>query len=468
MKQLSADLLNRTFDELLEEMRFFSRTNAFEELLGLFALKVICDTGAPWETASRTIARPKLWDDIVKVSISSPQSDHADLVLSIAYEVEAEYECLDGVFTKGLLTGLRSFPTDGLSQVILRTASISSASLLAETPFAFGHWFNAKVDSLVMITSDTQESATLPSVAELMVQLVDLASGVTIFDPCCGVGTILAKAIENDRERAEKHQLYGQEINVFAWSLCKLRLFTLGHNVTNIVHGNALQRPVFTNNGDLSRFDRVLCDPPFGMPFRDQDFARSHIRFPLGKPGSIEGAFIQVVLASLKPTGKAVALVSHSFLFRSGPDARIREGLIKSGNVQVVIGLPKRSRANAAVETALVLLQNDSSPHGAVFIDASNLQPSSRGRAELTNETIRTIVELSLNGANRPHVSRFATLEEIQSSACSLLPRRYISGPSESVQDINEIKTELSSIEHEYHDTIQEMDSLLHEISPNE
>jgi type I restriction enzyme M protein len=456
-------VLDKAFDELLDQVRSFTHATVFRQLLALFALKFICDTGAPWDKTSRGIPTQRSWDDIDKEFVTPPRTK-AELLLEIANEVEVRHECLDGVFTRGLLSGLSSFPREVLSHIILRLARISTVGLLADIPFPFGQWFNAKMDSLVM-TSESENSTTLPSVADLMVGLVDLSSTVTIFDPCCGIGTILARAAKEGTADSNEKQLYGQEIHVFDWSLCKLRLFVLGCNVSNIINGDAFHAPAFKTKGDLEQFDRVFCDSPIGMPFRDRDFSQSQIQFTFGKPGSLEGAFMQLVTSSLKSDGKAVVVVSHGFLFRSGADARVRKALIESGKIQTVIGLPRRTRPNTVIETALILLQHSSSPQGVSFIDASNLQPSRRGRAELTNKTIQTIIELTLNSMKKQsEINRFATLDEIRSSGYSLLPRRYIYGTSESLRELGAIQAELFSIEREYHHTIQEMDSLLRKI----
>jgi type I restriction enzyme M protein len=472
MKQADSEVFNalmstldNIFDELHNRIRFSTNMNAFGELLGLFALKFIWDIGDAWDRDSQGSTKLLSWDDVASMAVKMPID--AGLVLEVAHEVEIKHECLNGVFTRGLLNTLSHFPAEVLSQIILQLTNISTVSLVAEARWAFGHWFNKKTTSLTE-ANDFGEFATLASVADLMVRLADINVTDTIFDPCCGVGTILARASENV-SKISKHHLYGQEIRQFTWSLCKLRLFLLEQNVGNILHGNALQEPLFTSNGEILHFDRVLCDPPFGTHFGDQHFVHDFSRFPFGKSGSREGAFVQLAFSSLKPKGTAVILVSHGFLFRSGADARIREGLAKRGDVRAVIGLPKRVRAETMIETALVVLQKDLHTHGVFFIDASNLQAPRRGRTEITNDMIQTILQLLANEfKNQPDTSRFVPLKEIQSSDYSLLPRRYVSGPSKSLGNLSAIQDELSAAEREYQQIIQEMDTLLHKIPLND
>jgi type I restriction enzyme M protein len=166
----------------------------------------------------------------------------------------------------------------------------------------------------------------------------------------------------------------------------------------------------------------------------------------------------------MKPEGRAVVLLSHGFLFRGGSDARVRENLVRGGLVQAVIGLPAKLKSGTAIETALIVFGKNTTDE-IVFIDASRLQPSRRGKAELTPETIQKSIELLRSRASVPGISCVVHLKELVGSS-NLLPRRYISTGAEDTPllDLDKLQEQVRELEAKAHRTAKEMDHLLSEI----
>src|SRR3989304_8540968 len=50
--------------------------------------------------------------------------------------------------------------------------------------------------------------------------------------------------------------------------------------------------------------------------------------------------FVQHMIASLKDNGKMATIMPHGVLFRGGAEKVIREGIVKEGIVEAIIGLP--------------------------------------------------------------------------------------------------------------------------------
>jgi type I restriction enzyme M protein len=444
--------LNRTFDYLQDLSHRYGQKDVSIEILIAFALKYICDTKIPGEQG---------WSAVVH---EAADNVIVDRLLKLASAIESRIEPLQSVFTQILFLDLRRFDAHFLHHLIFQLSTLSiTYEREQETPI-FAQWFDKQLSTIMESHRSTSEGVTPSSVARLMVKLADLRPALTILDPCCGIGTVLSQTAQESGMSPKQCLLYGQEINVRSWALCKVRLFLLGYDVKNIILGDTLRRPAFSVGDGVKQFDRVTCDMPMGQNVRGEELEHKYLyRYSeVWKASRIssESAFIQFVIASMKDSGIAVALVSHSFLFRSGIDSRIREGIVESGYVKAVVGLPPKLRAQTAVEIALIVLERHGLP-SVLFIDASGLQERVRGQMELSDETIQQICGMFLAKEERAGLSRMASLEQIRETGYSLVPKHYIGTPAHTSRDVGLLRKELQSLEPEYRQTVEEMDRVL-------
>jgi type I restriction enzyme M protein len=301
-----------------------------------------------------------------------------------------------------------------------------------------------------------------------MVEIADIPDGATVLDPTCGLGTILSCAHEQAVQQDRDIRLFGQELSPLSWAVCALRLFLLDGNECSIQLGDTLRSPAFSDDGRISKFDRVLCDLPIGASIGDaESIAYDRLdRFIFGFPGRghAENAFIQHVIASMKVDGCAVVLLSHGFLFRGGADERVRAGLIAAGLVRAVVGLPAKLKPGTALETALMVLgKNDS--RQTLFIDASQLQAIGRGLGELSLSTSNAILELLRSPRSKPGISKVVFFEELDQDS-SLLPRHRVGSPEEEAprRDIQEMSQQAGVIEDRVRNLAREMDELIRDL----
>jgi type I restriction enzyme M protein len=456
------DALDRTFEALQDLSRGSGQTNVSVELLAVFTLKFLCDAEVLGDeiTARQTNKADFYgWRAVVH---EAGRNDFGERLSKLARSIESHIAPLKDVFTRGLLSNVQRFDGNFLHHVVFQLSTFSITDVDDEGIPVFARWFDRKLS--ILAESYAGESVTPKSVAQLMVKLADLRPGMTILDPCCGTGAVLALAAQKMCVPRKPCRLYGQEINVRSWSLCKLRLFLLRNSVEHIILGDALRQPAFASGEIIKRFDRVMCDMPFGLQLRGDDLEHHDLygRFRFGKSSRVSGesAFVQLALSSLAPKGIALAVVSHAFLFRAGGDARIREGLIESGYIKAVIGLPGKLRAETGIETALILFEKDALP-GVLFIDAAGMQERVRGKAELSDETILEIWNLLDAVEQRPGVSRLVPLEDLREAGYSLVPKHYMSVPVQAALDIESLHKELQSLEITQKRVLKEMDQLL-------
>ena len=182
-------------------------------------------------------------------------------------------------------------------------------------------------------------------IAELMIELANPQPGERIYDPCFGVGTVLAAAgrkvvSAGDRlspakwAEIESRAIYGIELNRQAYLLGLARVILSGINNPHLEFGDTLQRTHWRDTPE--RFDCIIADPPWGGKNTDNLFDSCIY----AKSSNLENLFLQHVMASLNPGGRAVMLLPGGVLFRGGADEEVRRRLMTDFCIDGVISLP--------------------------------------------------------------------------------------------------------------------------------
>jgi len=209
---------------------------------------------------------------------------------------------------------------------------------------------------------------------------------VSCYDPSAGSGTLLmnvAHAIGENR-----CSIYTQDISQKSSNLLRLNLIlnNLVHSIPNVIQGNTLLHPYHKDGSELKRFDFIVSNPPFKMDFSDYrdelDTKANKERFFAGIPKvkakatdkmEIYQLFLQHIIHSLKPGGKAAVVVPTGFITaQSGIDKGIREHLVKQKMLAGVVSMPSNIFATTGTNVSILFI--DAGNQGnVVLIDASNL-----------------------------------------------------------------------------------------------
>ncbi|MCX5965276.1 MAG: class I SAM-dependent DNA methyltransferase, partial [Cyanobacteria bacterium] len=113
-------------------------------------------------------------------------------------------------------------------------------------------------------------------VIQLMVNLLmepdgDILTGgspiVTVCDPACGTGGMLAEAQNWILAHNQKAilKVFGQDYNPRSFAVAASDLLIKGHKDSRIEFGNTLTAPPFT---EIEGFDYLLANPPFGVDWK--------------------------------------------------------------------------------------------------------------------------------------------------------------------------------------------------------
>ncbi|MHA2716171.1 HsdM family class I SAM-dependent methyltransferase [Vibrio owensii] len=236
------------------------------------------------------------------------------------------------------------------------------------------------------------EYFTPHAVARIMAEiLVPQAERGTVrnlacYDPSAGSGTLLmnvAHAIGENR-----CSIYTQDISQKSSNLLRLNLIlnNLVHSIPNVIQGNTVLHPYHKDGKELKRFDYIVSNPPFKLDFSDfrdeLDSKENKERFFAGIPKApakakdkmaIYSLFLQHIIASLKPGGKAAVVVPTGFITaQSGIDKKIREHLVKNKMLAGVVSMPSNIFATTGTNVSILFI--DASNDGdVVLVDASNL-----------------------------------------------------------------------------------------------
>lgn len=209
---------------------------------------------------------------------------------------------------------------------------------------------------------------------------------VSCYDPSAGSGTLLmnvAHAIGENR-----CSIYTQDISQKSSNLLRLNLIlnNLVHSIPNVIQGNTVLHPYHKDGKDLKKFDYIVSNPPFKMDFsdfrNDLDSKENKERFFAGIPKikpkakdkmEIYQLFLQHIIHSLKPGGKAAVVVPTGFITaQSGIDKGIREYLVKHKMLAGVISMPSNIFATTGTNVSILFIDG-SNKDKVVLIDASNL-----------------------------------------------------------------------------------------------
>jgi type I restriction enzyme M protein len=191
------------------------------------------------------------------------------------------------------------------------------------------------------------EYITPRRMSELMIEIANPQPSETIYDPCFGLGSLLTEAGRHVVSQAkslsasawlnvQSRTLYGIEKAPLPYLIGMTRMILTGINQPHLELGDTLERPLYQPQ---HQFDLILAAPPIGGKVNER--WRAH-NFPV-KANSTETLFLQHIMASLKPNGRAVVGIPEGFLFRSGADEQVRERLLSDFSVEGVISLPTGS-----------------------------------------------------------------------------------------------------------------------------
>lgn len=348
----------------------------------------------------------------------------------------ANPERLDGIFGDAPWTNKERLP-DATLKNLLEHFSAHTLSLANVPEDELGNGYEFLIKKFADDSGHTaQEFYTNRTVVYLMVQMLDPQPGESIYDPTCGTGGMLISALTEVRRKRGKHgmlRLFGQERNHMTASIARMNLVLHGVEDSEIVGGDTLTTPGFTEDDQLRTFDVVLANPPYSIKqwnrklFLSDPWGRNMYGAP--PQAAADLAFVQHIIASMNPiTGRSVTLLPHGFLARES-ETSVRAGLIESDKIEAVIGLGRRLFYNSGMESCLLVCRasKPTARQGRIlFIDAADEVARSGPNSALLQSNQERILSAYLNFYDVPGFAKVSTLSDVQTNGYSLSIKRYV------------------------------------------
>lgn len=290
-------------------------------------------------------------------------------------------------------------------------------------------------------------------IAQIMVQ--GDVSNVTVYDPAAGSGTLVLALAHQIGE--DNCTIFTQDISAKSNEFLRLNLIlnNLVHSLGNVVHDDTLIAPRHLNakkNG-LAQFDYIVSNPPFNMDFgdnRDELASDKHKeRFFAGVPNvpkkdkdgmAIYLLFIQHIIYSLAPKGKAAIVVPTGFLTAgSGIPKKIREYLVKERMLRGVISMPSNIFAITGTNVSILFLDRENKNGNVILMDASKLGTKEKvdgknQRTVLSDDEIMHIIETFNAGKSEDDFCVAVSYADIEAKKLSFSAGQYFEVKIEYVE----------------------------------
>lgn len=297
------------------------------------------------------------------------------------------------------------------------------------------------------------EFFTPPEVSTLIAKIVSDRTGVKIYDPTCGSGSLLIKV--NKEIGRENCTIYGQEKNSQTFALCRMNMYL--HEIgdeAKIEWGDTIKEPKFTDKGKLSKFDVVVANPPFSLDKWGEEIALNdkYNRFEFGVPPKSKGdlAFLLHMINSMKENGITAVVMPHGVLFREAGEGFIREKIIENNLIDTIIGLPPNLFYGTSIPACIIVLKNNRKNKDIFFIDASEEYDKGKRQNKLREEDISKILTAYRKRKDILKYCRAVSFEEIKANNYNLNISRYlISAEEKSDINLNTSKREIDNLETE-------------------
>lgn len=409
----------------------------------------------PYELGTTAIIRPE-W---LVSSLYNRQGEPGfaktfdDALLGIASDNIDVYSVKAGTESITLFQGVSRFiveenKRDGFCAALVSVlADFSFADAFSQGYDFFSQVFEYLIKDYNKDSGSYGEYFTPHSIANIMARILapDGDSNVTVYDPAAGSGTlVLALAHQLGEDNCT---VYTQDRSQKANEFMRLNLILNGQvgSLANVVHDDTLVSPrhLDHNGTALKTFDYVVSNPPFKADFSSsRNLLASEKygkRFWAGVPNvpakqpekmAIYLMFLQHIIDSMKPGGKAAIVVPTGFLTaKSKIESAVRQNMVDSGMLRGVISMPSNIFANTGTNVSIIFLDRSKQYDTALLMDASKLGTKERvgknQRTVLSGEEIERIVTVFNTTEEQDDFSVLADYDDIKAKRYSFSAGQY-------------------------------------------
>ncbi len=274
--------------------------------------------------------------------VSLPDSeDRAKAIIEAMESIEADYEKLRGALPK---SEYQELDNQVLGQ-LLRTLNPDELKKVSGDVFGriYEYFLTQFADQKA---HDGGEFFTPVSLVSLIAHVLDPVRG-TVLDPACGSGGMFVQSAriveEQGQSPTDRLTFRGLEKNATTIRLAKMNLAVHG------LEGDIQQAITYYEDPHelVGKADYVMANPPFNVDEIDADKVKNDPRLPFGLPGVNKRdkvsngnyVWISYFYSYLNPRGRAGFVMSSQASSAGGGEAKVRQKLIETGDVDVMIAI---------------------------------------------------------------------------------------------------------------------------------
>ena len=272
--------------------------------------------------------------------------DNADMGKAINHAVELIEE--QSAQLKGILPKNYTILKNSLLRDLLRIFNNSAFNEIQDD--IIGRIYEYFLNKFApVVAADDGVFFTPKSLVRMIVNVIEPTHG-TVLDPACGSGGMFVSSadfIEQYGASANTAMtFYGQEKLDYNAKLCIMNMAVHGLNA-KIVSGDEANSFYHDAHNLEGCCDYVMANPPFNVDKVKSETAQNAGRLPFGLPGvnknkeigNANYLWISYFHAYLNETGRAGFVMASSATDSQGKDKDIREQLVGTGNVDVMLSV---------------------------------------------------------------------------------------------------------------------------------
>ena len=235
------------------------------------------------------------------------------------------------------------------------------------------------------IASDDGVFFTPKSLVKMIVNIIEPKSGI-LLDPACGSGGMFIQSGDfvgqSGMNANSTMTFYGQEKVEYNAQLCLMNMAV--HGLTGVIRSGDEANTFYHDAHNLDGCcDYVMANPPFNVDKVKAESCESAKRLPFGMPGVNKNKevgngnylWISYFYSYLNERGRAGFVMASSATDSQGKDKDIRQGLIETGHVDVMISVGNNFFYTKSLPCSLWFFNKGKSEElrdKVLFIDARN------------------------------------------------------------------------------------------------
>ena len=316
------------------------------------------------------------------------------------------------------------------------------------------------------------EFFTPADVSELLTRLGTVGKKKVnkVYDPACGSGSLLLKAVKILGKDAVTTGFFGQEINITTYNLCRINMFLhdIGFDKFDIECEDTLINP---QHWDDEPFELIVSNPPYSIKWagdenplliNDPRFAPAGVLAPKSKA---DMAFIMHSLSWLASNGTAAIVCFPGIMYRGGAEQKIRKYLIDNNYVDCIIQLPSNLFFGTSIATCIMVMKKNKVDNKTLFIDATNECKKVTNNNKLEPKNITRIVDVFTERDEVEHFSHLASYEEVANNDYNLSVSTYVEAEDTREKiDIVKLNADIKKIVAKEQSLREEIDKIITEI----